>query len=109
MITVTSAAQAKLGDILDGQELGPQVIRVSVVRGPHGCAHGWNLSLDKAAGPDDVVYEVGRLQLAVERALTGELSGATIDYLENGSVVGFTIDAPTRTHTGRHAGGCAHH
>ncbi len=41
MISVTAEAKEKLSDIVGSQENEVPGVRVSVVRGPHGCVHGW--------------------------------------------------------------------
>lgn len=104
MIAVTPAAQDKLTEILDAQTVAANQVRVSVVRGPHGCVHGWSLAIEEELRPDDVVYAVGNLQVVVEPDLTEALDGATIDYREDNAAIGFTIDAPTARDGGAHAG-----
>lgn len=102
MIAITPAAQDKLTEILEAQVTPDSQVRVSVVRGPHGCVHGWNLGIDHERRPDDVVYAVGPLQVVIDSDLTETLQGATIDYREDAAALGFIIDAPNSSGHGEH-------
>lgn len=102
MIAITPAAQHKLTEILDNQVAADSQVRVSAVRGPHGCVHGWSLGIEHERRPDDVVYAVGDLQVVIDPDLTGTLEGATIDYREDAAALGFTIDAPNSGGRGEH-------
>lgn len=102
MIAITPAAQDKLTEILDAQATADNQVRVSVVRGPHGCVHGWSLGIEHDRQPTDVVYEAGHLQVVIDPDLTETLQGATIDYREDGAALGFTIDAPNSREHGEH-------
>jgi Fe-S cluster assembly iron-binding protein IscA len=108
MLTVTAEAQAQLTDIIDSTSLSDPRVRVSVVRGPHGCVHGWILGLEQEEQPDDLVLTFGALRLLVEHDLEEALEDATIDYRMDASAIGFTIDAPgSQAHGGQ--GGCGNH
>jgi len=111
MISVTEQAREKLSDIVDSQETGVPGVRVSVVRGPHGCVHGWSLGIEEDRQPDDLVFAFGPLQLLVEPALADALDGAKIDYREDTLNIGFTIDAPNaQGHSHGDGGdGCGNH
>ncbi len=102
MIAITPAAQDKLAEILDAQVASDNQVRVSVVRGPHGCVHGWNLGIEHDRRPTDVVYAVGRFQVVIDPDLTEPLEGATIDYREGAAALGFIIDAPNSGEHGEH-------
>ena len=106
MISITPEAQQKLSDIVESQATAVGV-RVSAVRGPHGCIHGWELGLDDRERPDDVVVVQGDLQILVDSGLAGDLRDAKIDYSEDGSVIGFSVEAPKGAPAGAH-GGCSH-
>jgi iron-sulfur cluster assembly protein len=108
MISLTTEAQEKLASIIGTQEGTEPAVRVSVVRGPHGCVHGWNLGIENDQQPDDTVLAFGRLRLLIEPELIDVLDGAQIDYQENRSAIGFTIDAPNSQGHGGH-GGCGNH
>jgi len=107
MITVTNEAQDQLEDIIESQGAAPGV-RVSVVRGPHGCVHGWSLELEDDQRSEDVVFPFGGLQLLVEPELIDALEGAKIDYREDTTGIGFKIDVPNSLSNGG-GGGCGNH
>jgi len=107
MITITPEARQKLTDVVDSQDSASGV-RVSVVRGPHGCVHGWNLELVGGLRSEDQAFDYGTLQLVVESELVEALRDATIDYREDGTVIGFEIDVPESNATGGHDG-CGNH
>jgi len=102
MIEVTSAAQDKLSEILAGHPTADGRVRVSVVRGPHGCVHGWSLGIEHKARSEDVIYASGAVNVVVEPGLADELVGATIDYTE-GTAIGFTINTPPHRDEENHA------
>ncbi|GMQ84723.1 MAG: iron-sulfur cluster assembly accessory protein [Acidimicrobiia bacterium] len=110
MISLTTEAQEKLASIVGTDNGTESAVRVSVIRGPHGCVHGWNLGIEDEQNPDDTVLEFDGLRLLVEPDLTEALEGAKIDYTENSSAIGFTIDAPnSQGHGGNEHGGCGNH
>ena len=102
MIAITPAAQDKLTEILEAQVAADSQVRVSVVRGPHGCVHGWSLAVESDLRSNDVVLAVGSLQVVIDPDLTEALQGATIDYREDAAALGFIIDAPNSRGHGEH-------
>ena len=107
MISVTVPAQTKIHEVSPAADAA---VRLSVVRGPHGCVHGWNLSVAEQPGADDVVTTAGGVNVVVERELTPLVEGATIDYHEDSTGIGFTVDAPNAAQGHAHGqGGCGHH
>lgn len=110
MITITPEAQEKLHTIIASQSAAVGV-RVSVVRGPHGCVHGWSLEVEGERRPDDRVFTYRGLELMVEPDLVEALSDAVIDYRENATGIGFRIDVPDPVGADGHGGngGCGNH
>jgi iron-sulfur cluster assembly accessory protein len=110
VITITPEAQEKLNKLIASQN-AVSGVRVSVVRGPHGCVHGWSLALEDERRSDDVVLTYGELELMVEPDLVDALSDAAIDYREDGTGIGFKIDVPGAIGGGNHGrqGGCGNH
>lgn len=94
MISMTTAAQEKLEQVVATESSTVRLVRVAVVRGPHGCIHGWRLGIEDSAQPDDVELGFGRLGVLIESDLIDTLEGATIDYREDGGAIGFTIETP---------------
>jgi len=112
MISLTTEAQEKLSNIVDSQHSKEAGVRVSVVRGPHGCVHGWSLGLEEDQQPEDLIFTFGPLHLLVEPGLADALEGAKIDYREDATSIGFTIDAPNsqgHSHGDGDQGGCGNH
>ncbi len=110
MITITPEAQQKLNKVIASQDAALGV-RVSVVRGPHGCVHGWSLEVEGERRSDDRVFTYGDLEVMVEPDLVAALSDATIDYREDATGIGFRIDVPDPVGAGGHGGhgGCGNH
>jgi len=108
MISITTEAQDKLTSIIGTQDGTEPAVRVSVVRGPHGCVHGWNLGIEENQQADDAVFAFGSLRILVEPGLADMLDGVEIDYQEEGSAIGFTVNAPSSQGHGDH-GGCGDH
>ncbi|MCL1693422.1 MAG: hypothetical protein M3096_07060 [Actinomycetia bacterium] len=110
MITITPEAQRKLADVVDAQDTASGV-RVAVVRGPHGCVHGWKLELVDGQRDEDLMFAYGTLQVVMESELAEALEDATIDYREDGTAIGFKIDVPESETAGSHGdqGGCGNH
>ena len=107
MVSLSSRAQEKLRDVLESSGSPEASVRIGVVRGPHGCVHGWNLAIDQGAGPEDTVVEAGDVRLLVEPELVAILDGASVDYREDAMGIGFTIDVPnTPPPSQAHDGGC---
>ncbi len=94
MLSVTTEAQQKLREVLDAEYSNGNSIRVTVVRGPHGCVHGWQLAVEDGPEVDDAVFAAGPVLMLVEPELAELLEGATIGYRQDSQGIGFTIDAP---------------
>ena len=94
MISITAAAQEKLVGVVGPDSSTARFVRVAVVRGPHGCVHGWRLGIEDSPQFDDVELGFGGLGVLIGSDLIGELDGATIDYHEDGGAIGFTIETP---------------
>lgn len=108
MVSVTTRAQDKLREVLDSSGLPDASVRVAVVRGPHGCVHGWKLAV-ALEELGDAVFQAGDVRILVEPELAEILDGASIDYREDAREIGFTIEAPnTPAPMHDHGGGCRH-
>lgn len=109
MVSVTSRAQEKLKEVLVSNGSPEVSVRIAVVRGPHGCVHGWRLAIEKAKAPEDTVVHAGNMRILVEPELMEILAGASIDYREDALGIGFTIEAPnTPPPMHEHDGDCCH-
>ncbi|MCL1599720.1 MAG: iron-sulfur cluster assembly accessory protein [Actinomycetia bacterium] len=110
MIAITPKAQEKLSQIITSQGTGAGV-RVAVVRGPHGCVHGWSLEIENERRADDRIFTYGEIELMVEPELVEALADAAIDYREDATGIGFRIDVPDAVGSRGHGsqGGCGNH
>lgn len=108
MVSVTPKAQDKLKEVLDSSNTPDASVRVGVVRGPHGCVHGWKIGID-SRNPLDKEFEVGQVRILVEPGLEEALNGATIDYMEDPIGTGFTIDVPSAPLPVHENGASCHH
>jgi len=117
MLSVTPRAQERLSEILAERGSPGDSIRIDVVRGPHGCIHGWRLGMEDRENPEaqqDVAVQVEGLRVVMAPDLRASLEGATIDYREDESQIGFSIDAPHTEppshegHPAGHGGHCHH-
>lgn len=114
MVSVTTRAQEKMQQVLDSNGSPEALIRVAVIRGPHGCVHGWKLVIEGESAPGDTMVEAGDVRIVVEEELGDILDGASIDYREDGTAIGFTVhtpNAPAHGHGHGHGhggGGCNH-
>ena len=109
MVSVTPKAQEKLKELVDSNGVPEASLKVEVVRGPHGCVHGWRLSLADTAGPEDIEVHSGDTRILVGPELAEILEGASIDYREDAMGIGFTIKAPnTPPPMHEHGGDCQH-
>lgn len=91
MLSVTSAAQTRIREALPTSDAA---VRLGAVRGPHGCIHGWQLSLEDQVSDDDAVFDAQGIKVIVEPELSAVVENATIDYREDSSAFGFTMDVP---------------
>ena len=108
MVSVTPRAQERLKKVLESNGSPEASVRIAVVRGPHGCVHGWRLAIDQKDQKDTVV-QAGDVRVLVEPDLVEILNGASIDYREDAMGIGFTIEAPnTPPPAHEHGGGCHH-
>ena len=108
MVSVTQRAQIKLRNILDDNGQAEAAVRVCVIRGPHGCVHGWQLAVEPKKNTDDLVINTGGVHLLVQPDLIEALQGASIDYREDDAAIGFTIEAPQAAPAHEHDDGRGH-
>ena len=88
MITVTPAAAARLRDILSGHD---DVPGVRVYAGSSGCGGPvWQLRVDEPSEQDEVLEGNG-YRVIIERSLTDEYGGVTVDFMASRLGEGFQI------------------
>lgn len=100
-ITLTESASEKIKQLTGDQSAA---LRIEVVRGPHGCVHGWNFAIDDDSGSGETVYDLAGVKIVTDAETVPLIEEASVDYREDATAVGFTIDAPQAGH-----GGCGNH
>lgn len=107
MLTLTDSATEKIKQLTDDK---PAALRIEVVRGPHGCVHGWNFAIDPAsADGNETVYESAGVRIVADPETVPMIEEAAVDYREDATAVGFTIKAPQAGHSHGGSGGCGNH
>lgn len=93
MITLTSAAEDMLSQVMTEKGLDGYALRVFVSGG--GCS-GLSYGMTFAEGPDigDQVFETGNVQLVIDPGSISYLDGAEIDYIDSLMGGGFRIENP---------------
>ena len=89
MVTLTPAAQEKLGELLTGRDGAESMIRVWV--DPSNGHAPYGMMLVSGAEPADTLVEAGAVRLVVDPASAPYLSEAEIDYNESLMGGGFTL------------------
>ena len=102
-IVITPAAIEKLKTILAEEGEGNS-LRVMVMPGGHGLQY--MLTAEKEKNDDDLTENYGGLQVIMDTDSAPLLEGAEIDYIEELTRTGFTINNPNAKLFGA-AGGCA--
>ena len=97
-LRLTDAAIAHVKKIREREKLAGRGLRVSVM--PGGCS-GYSYKLDFDDGPkaEDVVLDMGGLQVYVETAILQQLDGTVIDYVSELQGASFRFSNPNATGT----------
>ncbi len=97
-LRLTDAAIAHVKKIRERENLAGRGLRVSVM--PGGCSgYSYKLDFDDGPGPEDVVLEMGGLQVYVETAILQQLEGTVIDYVSELQGASFRFANPNATGT----------
>ncbi len=92
-LSLTHAAVERVQALMQRKGEGPWALRVAVIDG--GCAGmSYDLSFRTAPAPTDDVFDLGVLQLFVDRASQEYLHGTRIDYVDTLQESGFVYDNP---------------
>ncbi len=100
MLEVTSPALGKLKEVLQEQGEKESALRVIAVPGPHGGVQ-YMMTMEKEAQRDDTILDLDGVRFLMDSDSEPFLEGATIDYVEDLTRVGFVINNPMFA-----AGGC---
>lgn len=91
-ITISDVAATKLKELLAGQEIADQALRVAVRGG--GCSgFQYSLALD-AQKDDDHVYEHNGVRVLVDKVSMQFVFGSEVDYVEGLQGAGFAVNNP---------------
>ncbi len=92
-ITLSTAAQAKLENLLQERNIPTYGLRVFVAGG--GCSGlQYGMAFEQQARDFDTVFKQGGVQVFVDPTSLMYLAGASIDYVENLMGGGFKIENP---------------
>jgi iron-sulfur cluster assembly accessory protein len=93
MVTLTSAASAKLSELLAQQPQPVLGLRLTVF--PGGCSgHQYGMSFAEAQNENDWVGEFDGVRVFVDPESAQVLGGVQVDYVESLQATGFTIHNP---------------
>lgn len=93
-VTLTSAAAAKVREIMATQDPLPAGLRIGVVGG--GCSgFQYSMSFENAAGMLDKVFNFEGVKVFVDPTSLMYLNGCTVDYVETIEAAGFKFDNPS--------------
>lgn len=95
-VVLTEVAAAKVKSLLENEDAGDLMLRISVA--PGGCSGlRYQLALDDRQLDGDIVSDFHGVQVATDRMSAPYLAGATIDFVDTIEQQGFTIDNPNAT------------
>jgi iron-sulfur cluster assembly accessory protein len=95
-ISLTDAAAAKVGSLLEQE--GRDDLRLRIAVQPGGCSGlRYQLYFDERQIDGDIVREYGSVQVVTDKMSAPYLGGATIDFVDTIEKQGFTIDNPNAT------------
>jgi iron-sulfur cluster assembly accessory protein len=111
ILTITDAALAKIREVMAQQDLQADEKNLRIfVDGGGGCCGGgpsFGLAFDRAQ-EGDAKFEQSGMQVVVDPASLPFCTGATVDWVEQGDVQGFKVDAPAmKAMREQQAGGCS--
>jgi iron-sulfur cluster assembly accessory protein len=95
-ITLTDAAAAKVGSLLEQE--GRDDLRLRIAVQPGGCSGlRYQLYFDEREIDGDTVSQFGSVQVVTDRMSLPYLGGATVDFVDTIAKQGFTIENPNAT------------
>jgi iron-sulfur cluster assembly protein len=91
--TLTARAVAQVKEVMAREKLEGHLLTVRVV--PAGCSGlGYDLNLDKASKPGDLVWSQDGVQICTDAMSVAYLKGTVVDYLTSDTQSGFKFENP---------------
>lgn len=95
MVTISQRAVEQFKALMQAKGQSGSALRLSINgRGPGGFRHELRFVSPESRSPDDTAVEIGGLMVLIGREGAENLTGASIDYVEEGFRSGFKIDNP---------------
>lgn len=94
MVELTPLARDKLFEAITKANVGSAYLRIEAGGGCACCGPGYEMSLVKEAGAEDVVEEVDGIRIVSSKQSAELLRGSKIDYYEGLEGSGFMISNP---------------
>ncbi|MCL6625462.1 HesB/IscA family protein [Alicyclobacillus shizuokensis] len=95
MVTLTDAAVSKLRELM--ADMGPDEQTLRIFVKPGGCTgFSYGMALDQPQ-PNDLVYEIQGIQVAVDKDSERLIDGSQVDFVDDFSGQGFRIENPNAT------------
>jgi iron-sulfur cluster assembly protein len=92
-ITLTTPAAEAVRELLDQRNLPGYALRVFI--SGSGCSgYQYGMGLENNIRDEDAVFEQNGIKVVVDNVSINYLRGATIDYVNEATDSGFTIDNP---------------
>ncbi|MHA2091894.1 MAG: HesB/IscA family protein [Candidatus Kariarchaeaceae archaeon] len=105
IVTITDEAFDQVLSVIKQQPKTDLFLRVFVQGGCGGV--GFGMAIDQKEMPDDTIFMVNDLKVAVDKVSMPYVSGATIDFDSTGEKQGFRITNPNAEALMSQAGGCS--
>ena len=97
-ISLTDAAVAKVGELLEKE--GEEGLALRVAVRPGGCSgYSYEMFFDTEEAGDDIARSFGSVKVLVDSASAELLSGSTLDYKDGLQGAGFHISNPNAQRT----------
>ena len=96
VVTLTEKAASRLRDLIGAGDERARSLRIALVR-THcmgGRGFTYHLALDDLPAASDEVFEESGVTLYIDRAASGYLKGAALDYVETPKEAGFKLENP---------------
>lgn len=93
MLTLTDSAQSAVGRFISGADTPITGLRIRVSNG--GCSGmQYGMALEESSNADDIVLQIGEIQVFVDPESAPLLEGVTVDFLDAMEGSGFKFHNP---------------